>query len=324
MKKVRTEDAVGMVLCHDLTQIIKDEYKGARFKKGHIVKKEDIDVLLSMGKEHLYVWENDDSMVHENDAARILIEIAKGDNTTYNNVVSEGKITLTSQIDGLLKIDTDLLYKINSVDMVMMATKNNNIAIEKYSPILSTRVIPLVVKKELMEKCKDIAKDKKVAKVIPFRKLKATMIATGEEILKGRIEDSFSAVLKEKVKKFNTEITDVIYPGDNVDVIKENIDKAIENGADVVFCSGGMSVDPDDNTPLAIRRASSKVVTYGAPVLPGAMFMLAYKNDIPIIGLPGCVMYSKKTVFDLVYPLIAAGEKPTKDYIVRLGEGGLL
>lgn len=324
MKKVRTEDSVGMVLCHDLTQIIKDEYKGARFKKGHIVKKEDIDVLLSMGKEHLYVWENDDSMVHENDAARILIEIAKGENTNYNNVVSEGKITLTSQIDGLLKIDTDLLYKLNSVDMVMMATKNNNIAIEKYSPILSTRVIPLVVKKELMEKCKDIAKDKKVAKVIPFRKLKATMIATGEEILKGRIKDNFSPVLKEKVKKFNTEITDVIYHGDNVDIIKENIDKAIENGADVVFCTGGMSVDPDDNTPLAIRKSSSKVITYGAPVLPGAMFMLAYKNDIPIIGLPGCVMYSKKTVFDLVYPLIAAGEKPTKDYIVRLGEGGLL
>ena len=97
----------------------------------------------------------------------------------------------------------------------------------------------------------------------------------------------------------------------------------IDKGADMVVCTGGMSVDPDDRTPLAIRNASDQVVTYGAPVLPGAMFMLAYAGDIPVMGLPGCVMYSKRTIFDLVLPRIAAGERLTAEDFSVLGEGGL-
>ncbi|MDO4594280.1 MAG: molybdopterin-binding protein [Tissierellia bacterium] len=324
MKEIKTEDAVGMVLCHDLTQIIKDEYKGSRFKKGHVVKEEDIPVLLSMGKEHLYVWENDEDLLHENDAAKILAEISMGENTTTNGKIAEGKITITSKIDGLLKIDANLLERLNDVEMVMIATKRNNIAVKKYSPLASMRVIPLVVKKELMKKCQNIAGNNKILSIKPFIGGDAIMIATGEEIKKGRIEDTFSPVLTQKVKDYNYDIKKVIYPGDDVEIITRQINEAIENGAKAVFCSGGMSVDPDDNTPLAIRNASDEVITYGAPVLPGAMFMLAYKNNVPIIGLPGCVMYAKKTVFDLLIPRISAGEKLCKKDIVKLGMGGLL
>ena len=79
MKKIRTEEAVGHVLCHDMTRIIPGEFKGPAFRKGHIVTEEDIPVLLSMGKEHLYIWENDETMYHEDEAAEILCRMCLGE-----------------------------------------------------------------------------------------------------------------------------------------------------------------------------------------------------------------------------------------------------
>ena len=91
-----------------------------------------------------------------------------------------------------------------------------------------------------------------------------------------------------------------------------------------LLCTGGMSVDPDDNTPGGIRQSGARIVTYGAPVLPGAMFLLGYYDDgTPVMGLPGCVMYAGATIFDLVLPWVAADVSVTKEWIVSLGEGGL-
>ena len=108
----------------------------------------------------------------------------------------------------------------------------------------------------------------------------------------------------------------------------DNIISAIKEirkkGVDIILCSGGMSVDPDDNTPGAIKNSGAEIVTYGAPVLPGAMFLLGYFDDgTPIMGLPGCVMFAGATVFDLVLPKVAAGIKVAKKDIVKLGNGGL-
>lgn len=324
MKTVKTEEAVGMVLCHDLTQIIKDEYKGSRFKKGHVVQKEDIPILLSMGKEHLYVWEKNDDMLHEDEAAKILAEISAGENIIIDDNIREGKISIRAAKDGVLITDLDLLKAVNSVDMVMMAAKKSNSYVKKNAVVAAMRVIPLIVKKELMEECSKICNDNKIFKVAEIKKNDCAIIATGEEVLKGRIKDTFTPVLSEKLSQFGYEVKNVSYPGDDVKTIEKAIKTNLEKGYKALFLTGGMSVDPDDNTPLAIKNTTDQYITYGAPVLPGAMFMLCYKNDIPVIGLPGCVMYAKKTVFDLLLPRIAAGIKLTKEDIVNLCDGGLL
>ena len=158
----------------------------------------------------------------------------------------------------------------------------------------------------------------------PFVHKKVGIVTTGNEVYHGRIEDKFTPVLKGKLAEYDTEIIGHRISDDNPERVTGYIMELLELGADMILCTGGMSVDPDDRTPLAIRNTGADVVTYGAPVLPGAMFMLAYyKKQIPIIGLPGCVMYAKRTVFDLVLPRVMADEILVKDDLDQLGEGGL-
>ncbi len=323
MKLIKTEEAVGQVLCHDITQIIKGVTKDAVFRKGHVVKEEDIPVLLSVGKEYLYVWEKDEDMFHENDAAEILYEICKGEHM-HPTPVKEGKIELIADVDGVLKIDRELLYGINSMGEMMIASRHGNFPIRKGEKIAGTRVIPLVIAKEKMEKAKELAGEKHIFSIMPYQLKKVGIVTTGNEVLKNRIQDTFTPVIVDKLKEYGMDMVMHALPGDDNTAIAAAIKDMIAQGMDMVICTGGMSVDPDDRTPLAIKNTGAEIITYGAPVLPGAMFMLAYyEGKVPVLGLPGCVMYAKRTIFDLVLPRIAAGEKLKKEDLDRLGEGGL-
>lgn len=323
MKLIRTEDAVGHVLCHDITQIIKDVKKDAVFRKGHIVTEEDIPVLLSVGKEHLYVWENDETMMHENDAAEVLCRICKGENVGRSNV-KEGKIEFIAECDGVLKIDDDKLYELNSFGQMMIATRHGNFQVKKGDRLGGTRIIPLVIEKEKMKRVEDIAGQKPIINIRPFVPKKYGLVTTGSEIYKGRIEDTFSPVIEEKVEEFGGEMICHEYSDDSNVMTEAAIKRMLDAGCEMVICTGGMSVDPDDRTSLAIRDVCGDVVTYGAPVLPGAMFMLAYygEKNIPVMGLPGCVMYAKRTIFDIVLPRIMTDELLVKDDFDRMGQGG--
>lgn len=323
MRLIRTEDAIGHVLCHDITQIIKGVTKDAVFRKGHVVKEEDVPVLLSVGKEHLYVWEKDDAMLHENEAAEILYEICRGEHM-HSTPVKEGKIELVADVDGVLKIDRELLNGINSMGEMMIASRHGDFPIRKGEKIAGTRVIPLVIAKEKMEAAKALAGEKHIFSILPYTLRNVGVVTTGNEVLKERIQDTFTPVIVDKLREYGMEMKMHALPGDDNAAITAAIQDMICNGMDMVICTGGMSVDPDDRTPLAIKNTGAQVVTYGAPVLPGAMFMLAYgEGDVPILGLPGCVMYARRTIFDLVLPRIAAGEKLEKKDLDILGEGGL-
>ena len=322
MKLIKTTEAVGHVLCHDMTCIIPGEYKGARFKKGHIVTEEDIPVLLSMGKENLYIFEKDENTLHEDEAAEILCEICKGENISRGKV-SEGKIELFSDIDGLFTVDREKLNKINSVDEIMIATRKGDTAVKTGDKLAGMRVIPLVIGKDKMDIAKGIAKEKPILNVLPYVLKTAAVITTGSEVFYGRIEDKFTPVLKEKLSDYGIGITEHIITDDGTDNIQQAIN-SVKGKADMILCTGGMSVDPDDNTPGAIKNTGAQIVTYGAPVLPGAMFLMGYYEDgTPVMGLPGCVMYAKATIFDLVLPRIAAGVRLTKADFISYGEGGL-
>ncbi|MGX8774209.1 MAG: molybdopterin-binding protein [Bacillota bacterium] len=324
MKEIRTVDAVGQVLCHDITQIIKDVSKGPVFRKGHVIREEDIPVLLSVGKDHIFVWEKDDSMMHEDDAAEVLCEICRGENISRGEA-KEGKIELRAECDGLLKIDEEKLNMVNSFGQMMIATRHGNFPVRRGDKLAGTRIIPLVIEKEKMEEVREKAGGEPILNVLPFLHKKVGIVTTGNEVFHGRIEDTFTPVVMEKVKAFGAEIIGHKYSDDANEHIEEAIRELIAEGADMILCTGGMSVDPDDRTPLAIRNVCGSVVTYGAPVLPGAMFLLAYYGDgnIPVMGLPGCVMYAYRTIFDLVLPRVFAGEILSKEDFDRLGQGGL-
>ncbi len=326
MKLVRTEDAVGQVLCHDITQIIPGVTKDAVFRKGHIVTEEDIPVLLSVGKENLYIWEKQEGMLHENEAAEILRQICQGDHM-HPSDVKEGKIELIADCSGVLKIHTDKLNAVNSLGEMMIASRHGNFPVEKGDKIAGTRIIPLVIEEEKMQRAREAAGEEPIFEILPYRSYRAGIVTTGSEVYHHRIEDKFTPVVMEKLKERGITEMKQILCNDDHEMITDAIQNLIAEGYDLIVCTGGMSVDPDDRTPLAIKNACDTVITYGAPVLPGAMFMLAYYEkegkQIPVMGLPGCVMYAKRTIFDLVLPRILCGERLCAKDFQLLGQGGL-
>ena len=322
MKKIPVREAVGSVLCHDITQIIPGVVKDIAFKKGHIIKEEDIPLLLSIGKENLFVWEKKEGFLHENDAAERLRALTAGAGLTFSEV-KEGKINFIADYPGLLVINTDLLYKLNSLGEIILVTLHNNYPVKKGQKVAGTRVIPLVIEEDKIKSAETLIGDEKIVSIIPFTPMKVGIVTTGSEVYHGRIVDAFGPVIRRKVEEYGCEVIGQSILPDDEDKIKEAIEAWIEKGCDMVICTGGMSVDPDDVTPSAIIKTGAELITYGAPVLPGAMFLLAYKGDIPILGLPGCVMYSRTTIFDLVLPRILAKEKLTFADFAAYGHGGL-
>lgn len=327
MKLIKTEDAVGHVLCHDITQIIKGVTKDAVFRKGHIVTEEDIPVLLSVGKENLYVWEKEEGMLHENDAAEILRQICQGEHM-HPSDVKEGKIELIADIDGVLKIEREKLRKVNSLGEIMIASRHGDFPVKKGDKLAGTRVIPLVISEEKMQQAKDVTAGGVIFNILPYKKKKAGIVTTGSEVYYHRIKDTFTPVIEEKLAEYDIEIGGHEICNDDPQMIENAMRSLLADGCNMIVCTGGMSVDPDDRTPYAIRQVTGEIVSYGAPVLPGAMFLLAYyreegKEVIPVLGLPGCVMYSKRTIFDLVLPRVTVGEILTAEDLNTLGEGGL-
>ena len=322
MKLMRTEDAIGQVLCHDITQIIPGVKKGPVFQKGHIIAPEDVPVLLSVGKEHVYIWEKDDTRFHENEAARILCEMSRNDYMDASDP-SEGKIELTAQVDGLFTLDRQRLYAVNSLGEMMIATRHAG-PVKKGDKLAGMRVIPLVIEKEKMAEARETAGNPPLLTLTPYRALKVGLVTTGSEVYYGRIQDQFTPVIKAKLAEYGAEVTHHVLLPDDHAAVTEKIKEFLADGVDMVLCTGGMSVDPDDNTPGGIQASGARIVTYGAPVLPGAMFLLGYFEDgTPICGLPGCVMYAGATIFDLALPRIAAGVELTRRDFTVMGEGGL-
>lgn len=323
MRKVSVEDAVGMVLCHDITRIVPGEFKGRAFKKGHIVTAEDVPVMLQMGKENLYVWEKKEGSLHEDEAAWRIARAVAGPGISLT-APEEGKIKLVSGLRGLLKINVSGLNEINNENQVIVSSLHRNRVVENGTVVAGTRVIPLVIDRKIVERVEEHAgRYNPVVEVKPLLRMLVGIVVTGSEVYKGRIEDQFSTVVVEKVTKLGCSVIGKTYVTDSIEMISDAVKTMLRAGAELVVITGGMSVDPDDLTPAGVAAAGGAIVSYGAPVMPGAMFMVAYIKETPVLGLPGCVMYSKNTVFDLILPRILAGEKITRRDITILGHGGL-
>jgi len=323
-KTIPVEQAVGMVLPHDITEIRTEEFKGRAFKKGHIIKAEDIERLKRLGKENIYVLELGADDIHENEAAELMAVALSGPGTSVSGEPVEGKLSIIAAHDGLLKVDVEALYQFNLLGEVMCATLHNNTPVKKGEQLAGTRLIPLVSKREIVDKAVSIAaKAQGVLKVAELKQARAGLIITGNEVFHGRIKDAFEPVLRKKLEKLGSEVVAVRFAPDNIETIAMEIKACLDAGADLIVTSGGMSVDPDDVTRQGIAKAGAQDIVYGTPVLPGAMFLVGYIGEVPVLGLPACGMFHKITVFDLILPRVLSGEKITRQDMAQLGHGGL-
>ena len=322
MKKVPVEKAVGMILCHDITRITPGEFKGRAFKKGHIIQKEDVEKLLELGKEQIYIWEPKAGEIHEDEAAFRIARAVAGDNIGYD-VPKEGKSTLKSKERGLLKINSELLYKINSIEDISVASLPQNFIVERGRKLAGVRIIPLTTEEENLIQIEELCQGGEVVfEIKKYKELKAAIITTGNEIYKKRIQDKFEPVIRKKLEYFKAQYIGQTFCPDNIEEIKKEILHYKQQEADLIILTGGMSVDPDDLTPGAIRESGAKEVTYGAPVQPGNMFMMAYLGNTVLLGVPACAMYYRTTILDVVLPRIFVGEIITKEDFIKMGEGG--
>jgi molybdenum cofactor synthesis domain-containing protein len=323
MRKVPVTEAVGMVLCHDITRIVPGIEKGRAFRRGQVITPGDIPKLLDIGKEHIYVWESDETLIHEDEAALSLARHAAGPGLRWDQP-NQGRVNLRAVHDGLLKIDVNQLNRVNNLEDIAMATAHNNRIVTKGQIVAGTRVIPLAVHRDILEEAEEICSQPgPLITVKPFQPLWLGVVTTGSEVYSGRIQDGFCSVIKQKAAPFGAKVLGQVIVPDDPYMISKEIHQYVAEGAELVLVTGGMSVDPDDVTPTAIRATGADVVSYGAPVLPGSMFMLAYLGHVPVCGLPGCVMFNSITIFDLLLPRIFAGERISRQDIMALGHGGL-
>ncbi|WP_457572844.1 molybdopterin-binding protein [Desulfolithobacter sp.] len=323
-KTIPVDQAVGMVLPHDITEIVKDEFKGRAFKKGHIIQPRDVEHLRRLGKENIYVLELGPGEIHENEAAALLAEALAGEGTQYSDDVVEGKISIKAACDGLLKINRQALLELNLLGEVMCATLHDNTPVKQGDQVAATRLIPLVGERTLVDRAVRIAgSGEKIVRVLPLKKVRAGLVITGSEVFYGRIEDKFEKVLRTKLAKLGSEVGIVRFAPDDPQQIAAEIQACLDSGAELIVTSGGMSVDPDDVTRLGISKAGAEDMVYGSPVLPGAMFLVSRIGQVPVLGLPACGMFHSITVLDLLLPRILAGETIGRRELADMGHGGL-
>jgi len=322
MKKIPVQDAVGIAICHDMTQIT-GETKGPRFKRGHIITPEDVDVLLDMGKSHIFIWEESEGLVHEEDAALALTKAALGPNTEYTPP-SEGKITVKSTVHGLFKINRAGLRNMNEVEKVALAFLPGNTPVVPGQKIAGIRIIPLLMEQKELDRALEAGKNAwPVLSVLPFRHLNVGLIITGGEVYTGRVQDRFEPVMREKQSSYDADIIGVTFCPDDLTPISDAISHYLSEKADLIILTGGMSVDSDDLTPTAIRQSGADIISYGIPAQPGNMLMLAYHGNTALLGVPGAAMHHKTTTFDVLLPRIFAGDRITRKELASMGEGGL-
>ena len=321
MKKVRVEDAVGMTLCHDLTAMYPG-FKGALFKRGHVIEEKDIPVLLDIGKKTVYAGVPDDGMIHEEDCALRLADLARFEGAHYEGP-SEGKMVLVADRQGMFRVNTDLLNTVNSIGDITISTLPDHFRAEAGARLASMRIVPLYTDEKQISEAEELCKDTWLLNLLPYKPRKAGIVITGSEIYKGRIKDRFEPVVRNKLSYFPGEISGIRICDDDMDMILSAASQLLDMGAQFLIFTGGMSVDPDDLTPGAIKRLGAEIVSYGLPAQPGNMTLLAYLKDIPVLGVPGAAISMPTTMFDVLLPQIYTGLKFTKKDMIRLGEGGL-
>jgi len=322
LKRVKAEEAVGMILGYDVTQVIPGLKKGPVFKKGHRIREEDIKVFLDTGNEYIWVIDLKEGELHEDEAAMELAKSVSGENLRFESG-GEGRVLIKAERDGLLKVERDLLEELNFRGDFVLSTLRNNTPCKEGDLVGVAKVIPLIIREEELKWVKERFSERKVLYLKPYRQRKAGIIVTGDEVYFGRIKDGFDQQVLPKLKEYGVTVFKKLVLPDDPQKIAQAIRELIKEGCDLLILTGGLSVDPGDVTREGVKLAGASILNYGAPVVPGTNFLYALLDEVDILGLPACVYYNRRTVFDVVLPRILASERLSREEIRRLGYGGL-
>ena len=321
MKKVRVQDAIGMELCHDITEM-NDGFKGVAFKRGHIIRQEDVEHMLNIGKRTVFVWEENAGELHEDDCARRMAAMAPVAGCHYTEP-AEGKVLLMADRRGMFRVNRELLSKIDSIGDITICTLPDHYPVEAGARLASMRIVPLVTQEAQILEAERLCAQEKLLDLRPYQPKKIGVVITGSEVYSGRIKDKFEPVVRAKMKQYPAEILGVTICDDDLDMIVNAAKAHLDAGADFLIFTGGMSVDPDDLTPTAVRQLGAEIIAHGVPSQPGNMTLVAYLGEVPILGVPGAAIKLPTTVFDVLLPQIFAGDRITKEELIGLGDGGL-
>ena len=321
-RKVKVENAVGMVLVHDVTEVdLGRNYKGRAFKKGHVIRPEDVEKLKRLGKDYVYVLELSPDEIHEDEAAVLLAEAIMGENTYRDEEPREGKINIYSSVFGVVKVDVEKLFRFNMVGEPSCPTIHSDMYVKPGEKIAAVRIISLVAPRKEVEEAVRIAGDG-IVRVVPFEEKRAGIIITGNEVYYGRIEDKFYERLKPKLEFFKCRVEEKVVLPDDKERIKQKI-LEFANRYDIVVLTGGTSVDPDDVTYKAVREAGVKNFIRGNPIQPGNMLSMGWLGKVPVVAVPAAALFFKATSFDIWLPRLLIGDVITKEEVARKSHGGL-
>lgn len=323
LKKVRVEEAVGLRLAHDMTQIVPGHFKGPAFRRGQILKLEDIPQLLAMGKEYIYSLELADGEIHEEEAALRIARAAAGEGLVPGSPL-EGRVNLQAELQGLLRVKRALLEEVNSLGDLILATLHDRTVCFPGQVVAATRIIPLIIAEARIEEVEELCRRSgRVVELIRLPPMRVGLVVTGGEIFHGRIQDRSAEIVRRKVEALGSAIAGERVAPDDPVRIAQAIQELKAEGCQLIVTTGGMSVDPDDVTAEGIARSGAQIVSYGAPVLPGSMFLYALLGDIAVLGVPACLIHDPTTTLDLVLPRVLAGETLSRQDFARMGHGGL-
>jgi formylmethanofuran dehydrogenase subunit E len=323
---VPLEEALGRHLLHDMTEIIPGESKGPVFKKDQVITVGDLCRLQQMGRRQLYLAEENSvgpEWVHENEAALAFAGAMAGEGVVYDTRPKEGKVNLLSDREGLLTVNEDRLQAFNLVPGVMCASRHSNTVVTAGRVMAGTRAIPLYLSRSDFHKAMAVLADGPLFQVVPLQPARVGILVTGTEVFLGLVEDRFIPIIQNKVEKYGCEVVRSLVVPDDRRAISTGIQDLLDAGADLVVTTAGLSVDPDDVTRQGLLDAGVHDLVYGAPILPGAMTLIARIGAVPVLGVPACALYFKRTSFDLILPRLLAGLEVNRRDLARLGHGAL-
>jgi len=316
---ISIEDAVGLPLAHDLTQVDAErQTKGARFRRGHLLAPEDLPVLRKMGRLNLSVLDLEEGEVHEDEAARSLADALCGEGLEIEGP-EEGRCRLVSTRKGVARFDPEMVKRVNLDREWSFGTCPANAIVKPGSTVAAFRILPLALKRASLERA---VRESSPFSVRPFLPLGVGLVTTGSEIKAGLVKDAVCGKLLRKLEELGGSFAGQRFCGDGAEEIRESVRELLHAGADIVICTGGMSVDADDRTPEAIRSVADEVLFRGVPAMPGSNLMLARAGESWVVGAPACAAHDERTALDRLLIALFAGLGEEID-VKNWGIGGL-
>jgi molybdenum cofactor cytidylyltransferase len=322
---VPVEQAEGKILAHNISNS-----DGRRMlRKGEQLSDDDVKLLTGINHTKVYVAELESGDIAEDIAAERIARSVCGEGARITKPVV-GRVNLLAQERSVLRVDASRLTRINEYEGITLATLRSHAIVQPRKIAATIKVIPFALPERTVCQAEAVASEgRPIIQLYPLRQRTAALILSSSPYAKKRVIGNFVPSLQARIESLGSELgwVDFIPLEDETGelALAETIQKRVVSGAEIIILAGETAImDRYDIAPRAVERSGGVVACYGAPVDPGNLLMLAYLDEIPILGAPGCVRSNKTNVIDWVLPPLLAGDRLSRSDITHLGHGGLL